>query len=334
MKRHGNLWDKIVDPDNLLRAYKAARKGKGWRQSVLKFEENVPGNLLRLQKHLCTGKFKTSKYREKVIYEPKQRTIYKLPFYPDRIVQHAVLQVLIPIWDNLMIFDSYACRAGKGMHQASIKTMRYVRTYKYCFKADISKFYPSIDHAVLLDIIRRKVKCRSTLTLLEDIIRSFTGGRNTPIGNYTSQWFGNLYLNELDTRVKHTHKIKAYIRYCDDFVLFSNCKKTLAAIRVDITEFLKRVLKLTLSKFSIFPVSQGVDFLGYRHFRGKILLRKTTAKRVLTRMKKLPIALQSGKLTLDQYRSSIASTEGWLKWANTHNLIAATKINQLKKVLV
>jgi retron-type reverse transcriptase len=320
LKRHGNLWDKIIDPDNLYLAYRKARKGKAWQKGILEFEKDVEGNLLKLQKMLCKGEFTTSEYRSKTIYEPKEREIYILPFYPDRIAQHALLQVVAPIWDNLMIHDSYACREGKGMHDASRKTMRHVHNYKYCLKCDISKFYPSIDHNILMDIIENKIKCKPTLTLLEDIVRSFGGGKNTPIGNYTSQWFGNLYMNELDNNLKQKHGVKTLIRYCDDFVMFSDSKQELQDLKRHIKRFLKDKLDLTFSKWSIFKVVQGVDFLGYRHFPDKILLRKSTAKRVMKRIKALPKLLMTGEITFDQYKSSIASTKGWLQWANTYNL--------------
>jgi len=320
MKRHGNLWDKITDPENLYKAYRKARKGKAWQSGILEFEKDVEGNLLKLQKMLCKGEFTTSKYRSKKIYEPKEREIYILPFYPDRIAQHALLQVVAPIWNNLMIHDSYACREGKGMHEASRKTMRHVHNYKYCLKCDISKFYPSIDHNILMNIIEHKIKCKPTLALLDDIVCSFGGGKNTPIGNYTSQWFGNLYMNELDINLKQQQGVKTLIRYCDDFVMFSNSKKELNRLQKHIEKFLKYKLDLTFSKWSVFKVTQGVDFLGYRHFPNKILLRKTTAKRVAKRIKALPKLLMLGEITFDQYKSSIASTKGWLQWANTYNL--------------
>lgn len=330
MKRHGDLWEKIVNPNNLYRAYRAARRGKGWRRAVKGFERNINGNLLALQKLLCTGQFNTAEYKSRFVYEPKKREIYTLPFYPDRIAQHALIQVVGPIWDGVMIYDSYACREGKGMHEASRKTMSHVRQYKYCLKADISKFYPSIDHEILLAIIRKKIKCKQTLALIENIVRSYPGGKNTPIGNYTSQWFGNLYMNELDAAIKQFHCIKPYIRYCDDFVVFSDNKAYLHSLKLWIEEFLSKNLMLRFSKWSIFPVSQGVDFLGYRHFPQKVLLRKSTATRVKRRMRLLPIRLATGKITLDEYRSSIASTEGWLRWANTFNFRKSLNILSLK----
>lgn len=333
MKRHGNLWDKITHPDNILLAYKKARKGKAWQRNVKRFELDVNGNLLKIQKLLCTGKFNTAEYRTKTIYEPKKRDIYVLPFFPDRIVQHALLQIVSPIWDRLMIHDSYACRVGKGMHDASRKTMQHVRKYKYCFKADISKFYPSVDHEVMLGIVRLKIKCKQTLALIENIIRSFAGGKNVPIGNYTSQWLGNLYMDVLDKLLKHVHRIKAYIRYCDDFVIFSDCKKKLFFLKEVIEAFIANTLKLKFSKWSIFPVTHGVDFLGYRHFPNKVLLRKSTATRAKRRMSVLPRLLKRGKISISQYRSSIASTEGWMRWANTFNLRVALQLTKLKEVL-
>lgn len=334
MKRHGGLWEKIVHPDNLQLAFKKARKGKGWQLSVRLFELNEAHNLLMLQKLLETGKFTTSKYKAKTIYEPKMREIYKLPFYPDRIVQHALLQIVSPIWDKLMIHDSYACRKGKGMHEACKKTSQYVRRYKYCLKADIKKFYPSINHDIIFEIVKRKIKCKRTLDLLENIIRSYPGGHNTPIGNYTSQWLGNLYMNEVDLRVKHHHKIPAYIRYCDDFVLFSDDKNLLHDIQRNLAVFLQEKLHLQFSHWAVFPTAQGVDFLGYRHFPRKTLLRKSTVKRVKLRMKGIVQKFIKCKMTFEECRSSIASTEGWLQWCNSYNLRKKLLINEIKGVLV
>jgi RNA-directed DNA polymerase len=330
LKRHGNLWKKVINYDNLFLAYKKAKKGKSTRDSVIDFEKDIEGNLKKLQQSLVDKTFTTSPYKSRTIREPKVREIYILPFYPDRILQHALLQIVIPIWDNLMIIDSYACREGKGMHQASSKTILHVKNYKYCLKCDIKKFYPSINHKILINIIENKIKCKDTLWLLSDIINSFEGDCNTPIGNYTSQWFGNLYMNELDTYIKNK-KYKAYIRYCDDFVVFSNDKKDLHLLKQDIETFICNKLNLKFSKWSIFKNEQGVDFLGYRHFKNKILLRKTTKKRVQDRIKLLPINFKKGIITVEQFESSIASTMGWLKWANTFNLQKNLKLKEIKQ---
>lgn len=244
MKRHNNLFDKIVDKDNLLLAYKKAKKHKSWQQKVIRVEKDLDNLIEELRLSLINGTYKTAEYRTKKIYEPKERTIYVLPFYPDRIVHHAIMNILEPIWDNLFISDSYACRNGKGQHKGSQKCMEFVRKNKYCLKCDINKFYPSINHEILKLIIRKKIKCKRTLNLLDTIIDSIDGETNIPIGNYLSQWFGNLYLNELDMFMKHDNKIKCYIRYCDDFLLFSNDKALLKEMAIKIKDYVENIFHL------------------------------------------------------------------------------------------
>jgi hypothetical protein len=333
MRRHNNLFSKIVDIDNLILAYKKARKGKTKKSFVIRFDKNAEARIKNIQEMLINNSFKTSNYHTKWVYEPKKRLIYVLPFSPDRIVQHAIMNIVEPIWDKLLISDSYACRIGKGMHKGSKRCMEFVRKYKYCLKCDISKFYPSINHDTLFNIIQHKVKCSRTLQLFKEIIYSIPGGKNVPIGNYTSQWFGNLYLNELDQYLKHVWKVKPYIRYCDDFVSFSDSKVFLNELATAIKEFCRDKLQLTLSKCDLFLVTQGVDFLGYRHFPKYILLRKSTAKRVQKRLAKLPTLLEQGKITLESYVSSIASTKGWLRWSNSHNLAVSLKLDELVSVV-
>jgi retron-type reverse transcriptase len=331
MRRHGGLWQNILDSGNIALAYHNAALHKSSMRNVRKFAKNAEANLERIRLSLFNKTFTTSSYTEKTVYEPKERTIYVLPFSPDRIVQHALMNVLIPIWDAMFIADSYACRRGKGIHAGSVRTMEFVRRNKYVLKCDISKFYPSINQNILLEIIKHKIKCPDTLWLIEDIIKSFPGGKNVPIGNYTSQWFGNLYLNELDQYIKHELKIKDYIRYCDDFCLFDNDKTKLKICRDKIGEFITNKLDLRFSKCDIFPVSQGVDFLGYRHFDNYLLVRKRTAKRVVKRLAALPKRYERGDITKEQYRSSIASTYGWLKRANTYNLRVKIQLDELKR---
>jgi retron-type reverse transcriptase len=322
MKRHGNLFEQITDLDNIYLAYQRARKGKSWQNTISRFDDDLDENIFNIRDSLIEKTFSTAPYIEKMIFEPKQRIIYTLPFNPDRVVQHALMNVLEPIWDGLFICDSYSCRIGKGIHAASRRTMEFIRVAgpgAYGLKMDIRKFYPSIDHGILFEIVQRKIKCPDTLRLLEDIIYSIPGGKNVPIGNYTSQWLGNLYMNELDQILKHEHKIRHYIRYCDDFILLHQDKKFLHQVAEEIESFLAEKLLLKLSKNDIFPIRRGIDFLGYRHFPDHILVRKSTAKRIKHRMRELPGKLARGEITPDQYRSSIASTEGWLQWANSHN---------------
>lgn len=336
MKRHGNLFPQIADPANIYKAYTKARKGKRWQDTVQRFEHNIDHNIDAIHNALADKTFTTSPYTQRTIYEPKERIIYKLPFNQDRIVQHSLMNILEPIWDSLMIHDSYSCRTGKGIHAGSRRTMNFIRKvgkHGYCLKMDVRKFYPSINHDLMYDIVQNKIKCKDTLRLLHDIIYSFGGGYNIPIGNYTSQWLGNLYLNELDQHLKHEYHVKNYIRYCDDVIILHDDKKYLHEIAGISTEFLSDNLDMQWGKCDVFPISQGIDFLGYRHFPEKILLRKSTAKRVKHRLKMLPIMLKQNEITQDQYRSSIASTMGWVKWANAHNLSRWLGIDQILRGL-
>lgn len=332
MRKHGNLFEKLVCIENIRSAYKAARKGKSWQDTIKIFDINLESNLLEIQKSLTGKTFTTSEYKLKTIHEPKERIIYRLPFNPDRIIQHALMNVLEPIWEKLFIHDSYACRKGKGIHKASQRMMQFIREVGedgYCLKMDISKFYPSMNHDILYRIIQRKIKCKDTLWLIKDIIYSMGGGKNVPIGNYTSQWFGNLYMNEIDQFLKHEYKINHYIRYCDDFLIIHEDRRYLGELVQVIQEYLLLKLGLTFSKCKVFPITQGIDFVGYRHFPDHVLVRKSTAKRVKRRIKVLPELLAAGKISELQYQSSLASTMGWLKWANSHNLQEALGIEQM-----
>ena len=334
MKRYGDLFQKIVEPYNIYLAYRFARKGKTWQDTIKVFEDNLENNLEQIRNSLVSYTFTTSKYETFVIYEPKRRVIYKLPFNPDRIVQHAIMNIVEPILESFFIYDSYACRKGKGIHAGSRRTMEFIRKVGkdgYCLKMDISKFYPSINHNILFNIIERKIKCQDTLNLLEDIIYSIKGGYNVPVGNYTSQWLGNLYLNELDQFAKHELKVQHYIRYCDDFIFFHQDKRFLHFVATSIKDFLADTLNLKLSKNRVFPVRQGIDFLGYRHYPNYVLLRKSAVKRIKRRVKKLPKLLASEKISPLQFQSSIASTQGWLRWCNSFNLSQSLDLSQLGK---
>ncbi|WP_286821283.1 RNA-directed DNA polymerase [Mitsuokella sp. UBA4253] len=331
MKRYGNLYDKITDMDNLRVAFYKAAQGKHYQDKVKIVEENCDEYLMRLKEMLENGTYHTSQYATKQIYEPKERTIYILPFYPDRIAHHAIMNVLAPIMDSFMIYDSYACRKEKGQHAGSKRCMQMVRRNLYCLKCDISKFYPSIDHDVLKSILEHKFKDKRLIALLNEIIDSTNTQTNVPIGNYLSQWFGNLYLNELDTKVKYELCVKDYIRYCDDFCFFSLDKEELRRIRAWLPKYLQDTLKLKLSKCELFPVSHGVDFLGYRHFPRYILVRKRTAKGIKKHLKETMYLLKHGRISKDQALAKIASAKGWIKHANSHHYTMATHIDDLWK---
>lgn len=325
MKRHGNLWHQVTDANNIELAYRKARLGKSNLRGVLNFETAEEANLEAIRHALVNRTFHTARYTRHTVYEPKRRTIYALPFSPDRIVQHALMNVLEPIWTSLFIHDTYACLKGRGPHAGSTRCMQFTRQSRYVLQSDVAQFYPSLDHEVCKRIVRRKIKCADTLWLLDDIIDSFPGPVNVPIGNLTSQWMGNLYLNELDQFAKHQLKARRYIRYCDDFLVFSDDKGWLAECRERIRGFCAEQLKLTLKKSELFPTRTGVDFLGYRHFPdGYVLLRKRTAKRI--RRKVLSPAFAAREVAYR--RSALASISGWVSHANCHHFAQSIRLEE------
>ena len=309
MKTYKNLWETFISKDNFELALCNAIQCKKKYRQIKAFLKNRDENLEVVRQMVMRGEFHTSEYRSKTIYEPKERIIYKLPFAPDRIVQHAIMNILKPILKQKFIGNSFACIEGRGQHKASLKCSEFVRRNEYCLKCDIRKFYPNIDQKILSAMIHHFIRDEKFMQIVDDVIFSFAGGKNCPIGNYCSQWFGNFYLTRLDNFVKHELKCRDYERYCDDFLLFSNDKQYLNDCKKKIEAFLYDELKLTFSKSDLFKTKQGVDFCGYRHFGKYVLLRKQTAKRTARRLRYF--AKQNRKD--DHIRSSIASAYGLLK---------------------
>ena len=211
MKRYGNLFEKVCSMENLRLADTNARRGKKCKWGVLLHDRNREENLKRLRQQLLDGTFRTSQYKTMVIHEPKERVIYKLPYYPDRIVHHAIMNVLEPIWVGSMTSDTYANIKGRGIHACAQKIKHILYTdpigTKYCLKIDIKKYYPSIDHDLLKTEVRRKIKDKRLLALIDGIIDSEKG---LPIGNYLSQYLANVFLSRLDHRMKEVHRVRYY----------------------------------------------------------------------------------------------------------------------------
>ena len=213
--------------------------------------------------------------------------------------------------------------------------MEFIRRNKYCLKCDVSKFYPSIRHDIAYEMIERKIKDKRVLAIFHDVINSIDGETNVPIGNYMSQWIGNLYLTEMDNLIKQYLKVNDYIRYCDDFLLFSKDTRYLIECKEYLDEYLQNRLGMTMSKCELFGLKQGVDFLGYRFFPGGyILLRKTTAKRMKKRCAHLFHLIHHQLIDADVARSSVASMLGWMKWANVNNFRVALDIYKLNDEVI
>ncbi|MDR1337803.1 MAG: RNA-directed DNA polymerase [Rickettsiales bacterium] len=331
MKAGGALWDEFISPDNFAVALANASRGRLKNPAVARFMKNSDENLEKLRCIVAAGEFRTSDYRTMEITDPKKRTIYILPFCPDRIVHHAIMNILAPIWRREFIRDSYACIPGRGLHAASARAMDFARKSEFVLKCDIRKFYPSISHDIMFEIAGQSVPDARMLEILRDIIYSVPGGRNVPIGNLCSQWLGNLYLHQLDIFVRSILHANRYLRYCDDFLLFADDKAQLREWREKIRDFIARRLGLTFSKCEIARVSDGVDFVGYRHFRDFVLLRKRTMKRIKKKM------LAIGKLPeipperADEIRGQIAAANGWMRHACSHNMRRRLNFESLKR---
>lgn len=311
MKRFGNLYQQICHLDNLRLADSKARKGKGDQYGIRVFDRNKETNLYLLQQQLEAKTYQTSAYSTFKVYEPKERLVYRLPYFPDRIAHHAVMNVLESFFVNQFTADTYSCIKGRGIHAAAKAVKKALRDQAgttYCLKLDIVKFYPSIDHDVLKVLLRRKLKDQSLLWLLDEIIDSAEG---LPIGNYLSQYLANYYLTGLDRWIKQTQKVKYYFRYADDLVILSPSKTDLHQLLADVKEYLRVELKLEVKdNYQVFPVAcRGIDFVGYRFFHTHTLLRKTIKQR-FARM-----------LASKKNPRSVAAYMGWIKHCDSRHLI-------------
>lgn len=281
MKTYKNLFDQIKSFENLLKAARNAARGKRNQPNVLLFFWKLEENLYRLQEELETQRCRPNTYKTFSIYEPKPRMISAAPFR-DRVIHHALIDVIGPLLEQSFIFDTYANRSGKGTHKAIRRYQSFLRKYEFVLKCDIKSYFPSIDHGILKALIRKRIACKQTLWLIDTIIDGsnpqkpvldyFPGDDlftprerrvGLPIGNLTSQWFGNYYLNPLDHFVKENLRCKAYIRYVDDFVLFSNSKSQLWNWKKLLKVFLKDYrLKLQTRRCHVYPSTVGYQFLG------------------------------------------------------------------------
>lgn len=326
MKRIGNLYEKIISLDNLRRADEKARRRKLRSYGVKVHDKNRDANILALHETLKNRTFTNSEYSTFTLHEPKERIISRLPYYPDRILHHAIMNILEPIWVSIFTKDTYSCIKGRGIHGAMRNVKRAIKdreNARYCLKLDIKKFYPSIDHDVLKSIIRRKIKCNSTLALLDTIIDSSDG---VPIGNYLSQYFANLYLAYFDHWVKEEAGVKYYFRYADDMVFLARTKKELHALLSDIKEYFVG-LKLTLKgNEQVFPIAEnradrhgrGLDFVGFVFYYYQTLMRKSIKQnfcRMAARLNK------KRNITAMEYKQKLCSWYGWAKVSDSKHLL-------------
>ena len=340
MKTYKHLFERLISLENLENAYWKARKHKSKNPRVQEFEKHWQLHLATLHRELKTKTYKTKPLRKFILRDPKTRTICVSDFR-DRVVHHALINILQPIFEPRFIHDSYASRQGKGTLPALKRLKAFLRKVThngkivrgakdanavkgYALKADIKHYFETVEHDVLLAIIAKRIKDNSVLWLVKTILDNnpcTTRAKGMPLGNWTSQFFANVYLNELDQFVKHKLKAKYYIRYVDDFVILHTSKTILQKHKEQIGKFLQ-TLKLDLhpDKCKIIPLSRGVSFLGFRVFYHYKLVRQRNLRKIHRRLKEL----------LDLYESRLADAQdvleilqGWNGYAmqgNTHHL--------------
>lgn len=321
-KTYNNLFPQIYAFDSLHAAYLRARAGKRSRQEVQRFEQDLEGNLIQLQNELIWGEYQIGTYRLFKVYEPKERQVAALPFR-DRVVQHALVAAIEPLWERRFIADSYACRPGRGTHRGADRAQAMLRKVKRehgqiaVLKGDIAKYFQSIDHGVIKQQLRRRIACRPTLALLDHIIDSAnvlhgTPGVGLPIGNLTSQLCANIYLHDLDEFVKHGLRERHYARYMDDFIVVHHDKTHLQQVRVQMEDFLEQRLRLrTNHKTDVFPIAlvrgRALDFLGYRIWPTHRRLRKSSINRITRTLRRLQRQYAMGRVGLARVGESVQS---------------------------
>lgn len=319
-----NFYEKICLYENLILAFHNSKKGKAKRRYTKRFQKYLKENLNKLQRELLNQIYKPHELKSFTLRDPKTRKISKSA-YRDRVVHHALCNIIVQDFDKEFIYDSYANRIGKGTLKAIERFDKFKRIVsknnarKCCvLKADIKHYFKEIDHKTLISIIRRKVDDERVIWLIERILSINKKIKGMPLGNLTSQFFANLYLNELDQFVKHKLKVKYYIRYVDDFVILHESREQLEKWKTEINSFLKEKLKLELhsSKSGVLNLSSGINFLGFRIFYNYKLLRKSNLKNFERKFNRLRILFDGGVIGREK---ALRSLEGWLAYCSHAN---------------
>ncbi len=346
MKKFKLTYEEITNYNNIYAAYLDARRCKSERNEIMRFSLELDSNLNRLYKDLQEGRYKVSGYRIIYIYVPKKRLIMALQFR-DRVLQWAIYRLLNPLYEKTYIYDSYGCRKGKGREKAAKRLQYWLRqtdrkpVQYYYLKLDISKFFYRVDHEILLDILRHKVKDERLINLFNIIInsekrafglplgvdpceidpREMLFDKGMPIGNLTSQMFANIYMNELDQYLKHELKLKYVIRYADDCLILHDSKEELHQILQKVETFLLEKLKLNLNRKTVIrPTTCNVDFVGYVVNKDEIRLRSATVKRMRSRIKYIVKAYERGEMTLKEVNATMQSYFGLMKHCTNEGL--------------
>ena len=321
MKRAGHLIEKITDLDNLLLAYSKASRGKQDKRAVLEFAAELSRNMECMRQSIEAGVVDVGHYSYFPIYDPKPRLICAASF-PERVLYHALMNICHPVFERVLISDTYATRPGKGVYKAIGKAREFAKAYSFVGKFDVRKYFDSIDHGILKNKLRGVFKDSRLLSIFDQIVDSYCTEENKgiPIGNLTSQYFANHYLSSMDHYVKEDLRIKAYVRYMDDFLVFADSKAELDDWALKIDTYARNVLALELKPVMKARVSQGVPFLGYRVYPHKLLLNARSKYRFSMKMKRYQDLLEQGLWDEQRYEAHILPLLAFVRHAYTKGL--------------
>lgn len=326
-KKYKNFYSDIYSFDNLYHASRKARRGKRKKLEVIRFEHSLEQQLFDIQEKLQNETYKFGNYRKFTVTEPKTRLIASAP-YKDRVVHHALCNLIEPILDKSMIYDSYACRLNKGSHKAIVRAQSFIKKHKYCLKYDIKKYFFTIDHEILIQDLQKKITDTKVICLIQNILDTYKSDmqyyfqmsgdnlfdklrpRGLPIGNLTSQLFANYYLTSLDRFIKQNLHIKSYLRYMDDGVIFSDNKLDLHDIKKEIYKFSEeKRLNLHENKTHIFPVKNGIKYLGFHIYPTFCRILRPNIIRFKQKFKKRCKQYESGEIA---WENLLLSLNAWL----------------------
>ena len=325
MKRYGDLFEKFCSFENLYIASQKSQRGKRYKNSTASFNFDLEGNIINIQQRLKQGNYQFGKYVSFYVHDPKTRLISAAP-YQDRVIHHAICNIIEPIFEPVFVYDLYSNRKEKGTHKAVDRYQKFCRINEYVLKCDIKKYFASIDKGILFKIIYRKIKDNMFLDIIRDVIYSYdrggkASGNGIPLGNLTSQIFANIYLNDFDHYIKENLRCRYYIRYVDDFVVFDNSKRRLNHVKDKIQEFLKAYnLELHREKSHIRRTDEGIKFLGYRIFSEYRLVNKENVKRFKRKIRKLQEMYEKGNIQIQKITESIRSWVAHTSHADSYKL--------------
>lgn len=312
----------IADVDNLRLAFWKARKGKSYALEVQRYRHDLEHNLLNLREQILTGKVITGRYKYFKIFDPKERRICA-PAFEEQVLHHALMNICHPFFERAQIFDSYACRKGKGTYAALARAKVYTRRYRFFLKLDVKKFFDTIHHGVLKNQVHRLIKDHWVLDIFYQIIDSYRADENeargVPIGNLSSQYFANHYLSSLDHFIKEELKIDAYVRYMDDMILWHDDKEVLKNARRSIHDFVNKRLQCALKPPLLNYCSLGLPSLGYRIFPNHIQLSQRSKKRFIRKWHELQLKYDSGEWSEVQCRRHALPLIAFTQHANAKN---------------